>query len=124
MGTSANPQVDLGQIEGAFIQGVGWLTSEELLHRLGVIDGQLKRTGRYFTCGPGNYKVPSIYDIPVEFNLNLMKGQNNNKVVYGSKGIGEPPLCLGVAAFLALREAAGENLKAPASIMNIWRADK
>ena len=101
---------------------MGWLTTEELLYKNGLIDGKIKRTGKYTTNGPGNYKVPSLFDVPCEFNVNLLKRQVNDKIVYGSKGIGEPPLCLGVAAFLALREAAGEDLRAPATIMNVWRA--
>ena len=78
------------------------------------------KTGRYISTGPGNYKIPSIFDVPNEFNVHLLKNQNNEKIVFGSKGVGEPPLCLGICAFLALRDTVGCDVQLPATTMNVF----
>ncbi|CAL5975972.1 Xanthine_oxidase / Xanthine dehydrogenase [Hexamita inflata] len=124
VGQSINPLIDFGQIEGAFMQGVGLITMEEFIQDMKIVNNKLERVGKYTSNGPGNYKVPLICDVPNEFNVHLLKNQYNDKIAYGSKGIGEPPLCLGTAVFLALRDAVGDDLQAPATTLNIWRAQK
>ena len=95
-GNSLNPFIDRGQVEGGFIQGMGWLTMEEL-----VWDD----TGRLRTFAPSTYKIPTLYDVPEEFYVNLLPRADENKVVYGSKAVGEPPLMLGISVREALRDA-------------------
>ena len=96
VGKSLNPAVDIGQIEGAFVQGYGLYVLEELRYH---------PNGRLFSSGPGTYKIPGFGDIPVKFNVTLLKESENPKVVYSSKGVGEPPLVLSGSVFLALRDA-------------------
>ncbi|XP_033106657.1 xanthine dehydrogenase/oxidase-like [Anneissia japonica] len=96
VGDTINPAIDIGQIEGAFIQGYGLFTLEE--HRWSP-------TGNLLTKGPGFYKLPGFTDIPVEFNVSLLDGVPNKKVVCSSKAIGEPPLCLAISVFYAIKEA-------------------
>ncbi len=97
VGQSLNPAIDLGQIEGGFVQGMGWLTTEELWWDH---DGHLR------THAPSTYKIPTCGDIPAAFNVALYDaGRNNEDVVYRSKAVGEPPLMLGIAVFQALRDA-------------------
>jgi xanthine dehydrogenase large subunit len=96
-GQSLNPAIDLGQIEGGFVQGMGWLTTEELWW-----DHQ----GHLCTHAPSTYKIPACGDIPAAFNVSLFKaGRNREDVIYRSKAVGEPPLMLGIAVFQALRDA-------------------
>ena len=96
-GQSLNPAIDLGQVEGGFVQGMGWLTTEELWW-----DDQ----GHLRTHAPSTYKIPACGDIPAAFNVSLFKaGRNKEDVVYRSKAVGEPPLMLGIAVFQALRDA-------------------
>jgi xanthine dehydrogenase large subunit len=96
-GQSLNPAIDLGQVEGGFVQGMGWLTTEELWW-----DDQ----GHLRTHAPSTYKIPACGDIPAAFNVSLYKaGRNQEDVVYRSKAVGEPPLMLGIAVFQALRDA-------------------
>ena len=96
-GRSLNPAIDLGQVEGGFVQGMGWLTTEELWW-----DDQ----GHLRTHAPSTYKIPACGDIPAAFNVSLFKaGRNREDVVYRSKAVGEPPLMLGIAVFQALRDA-------------------
>ena len=76
IGRSLNPGVDIGQIEGAFVQAYGYMTMEEV--RYGV-------NGQRVTKGPGSYKIPTCSDIPAEFNVSLLKGSENKKAVYSSK---------------------------------------
>ena len=96
-GKSLNPAIDLGQVEGGFVQGMGWLTTEELWW-----DDQ----GRLRTHAPSTYKIPACGDIPAAFNVSLYQGgRNKEDVVYRSKAMGEPPLMLGIAVFQALRDA-------------------
>ncbi|KAJ1965923.1 hypothetical protein GGI12_000444 [Dipsacomyces acuminosporus] len=99
VGKSLNKAIDIGQIEGAFVQGQGWTTTEEFLYQ--------PSSGRLFTQGPGNYKIPSAMDIPKNFNVSLLEGVDYSKLktIFSSKGIGEPPLFLGASVFFALRDA-------------------
>ncbi|KAJ1916407.1 hypothetical protein H4219_003809 [Mycoemilia scoparia] len=99
VGKSLNKAIDLGQIEGAFVQGAGWSTMEEWLYH--------PRNGALFTRGPGNYKVPTAHTIPRDFRVSLLEGADypNLKTIHSSKGIGEPPLFLGSSALFALRHA-------------------
>ena len=96
-GRSLNPAIDLGQIEGAFVQGMGWLTSEELWW-----DGE----GRLRTCGPSTCKIPGSRDVPPIFNARLLKdAPNRAATLFRSKAIGEPPLMLAISVWLAIRDA-------------------
>ena len=95
-GTSLNPALDIGQIEGAFVQGVGWLTTEELVWDV---------KGRLTTHAPSTYKIPACSDRPPVFNVDLWQQPNREDTVGKSKAVGEPPFNLGIAAFLALSDA-------------------
>ena len=96
-GASLNPAVDLGQIEGAFVQGMGWLTTEELWW-----DG----AGRLRTHGPSTYKIPGSRDVPPVFNVRILEdAPNRAPTIFRSKAVGEPPLMLALAVWLALRDA-------------------
>jgi xanthine dehydrogenase large subunit len=97
-GRSLNPAIDLGQIEGGFVQGLGWLISEELWW---------DREGRLRTVGPSTYKIPGSRDVPEHFNVRILEGMAVRASVYGSKGIGEPPIHLATAAWTALKDAIG-----------------
>ncbi|MEM6759039.1 MAG: xanthine dehydrogenase molybdopterin binding subunit [Pseudomonadota bacterium] len=111
-GASLNPALDIGQVEGGYVQGAGWLTTEEL-----VWDNQ----GRLRTHAPSTYKIPACADRPDIFNVALWEGENLADTIYKSKAVGEPPLMLGISAFLALSDAAAAcgphypNLQAPAT---------
>jgi len=113
-GRSLNPAVDRGQIEGGFVQGMGWLTTEEL-----VWDAE----GRLRTHAPSTYKIPSCGDVPAAFNVDLFDDvEDADGAVHKSKAVGEPPLMLGIAVFQALRDAvcaacpgAAPRLDAPAT---------
>ena len=96
VGESLNPALDLGQIEGGFVQGMGWLTTEEL-----VWDGE----GRLSTHAPSTYKIPAMSDRPEVFNVSLWTQPNVVPTIYRSKAVGEPPLMLGIAPFFALSDA-------------------
>ncbi|KAK9295186.1 hypothetical protein QLX08_010430 [Tetragonisca angustula] len=96
LGESLNPAIDIGQIEGAFVQGYGLFTLEELVYL---------RNGALATRGPGAYKLPGFTDIPETFNVSLLKGASNPRAVYSSKAVGEPPLFLASSVFFAIREA-------------------
>ena len=112
VGASLNPAIDLGQIEGGFVQGAGWLTTEELVWDA---DGILR------THAPSTYKIPACADRPPIFNVALWEGSNKADTIYKSKAVGEPPLMLGMAAFFALSDAiascgpAYPDLQAPAT---------
>jgi xanthine dehydrogenase large subunit len=95
-GASINPAVDRGQVEGGFVQGTGWLTSEELWW-----DG----AGRLLTHAPSTYKIPACGDVPEDFRVTLVRARNREPVIHGSKAVGEPPLMLGISVFHALRDA-------------------
>ncbi|TNE67049.1 MAG: xanthine dehydrogenase molybdopterin binding subunit [Rhodobacteraceae bacterium] len=111
-GASLNPALDKGQIEGGYVQGAGWLTTEELVWDA---KGMLK------THAPSTYKIPACSDAPDVFNVNLWDGRNREETIYRSKAVGEPPFMLGISAFLALSDACaacGPNypaLNAPAT---------
>lgn len=99
VGRTINPSIDYGQIEGAYVQGQGLFTTEESLwHRA---------SGQIFTKGPGNYKIPGFRDIPQVFNVSLLKDVEweNLRTIQRSRGVGEPPLFMGSAAFFAIRDA-------------------
>ncbi|EAR50443.1 xanthine dehydrogenase, B subunit [Oceanicola granulosus HTCC2516] len=95
-GRSLNPAIDIGQIEGGYVQGAGWLTTEEL-----VWDAK----GRLRTHAPSTYKIPACSDRPDMFNVALWDGENYSETIYRSKAVGEPPLMLGISAWLALMDA-------------------
>src|SRR5438046_4581711 len=96
VGDSVNEGVNRGQIEGGFVQGMGWLTTEELLW-----DNQ----GRLLTHSPDTYKIPSVGDTPQIFNVTLLKNAAQKNVVHGSKAVGEPPLMLAISVREAIRDA-------------------
>ncbi len=110
-GSSLNPAMDMGQIEGGFIQGAGWLTTEELYY---------DAAGALQTHAPSTYKVPLCSDIPPDFRVNILKhSPNREQTIYRSKAVGEPPLMLALSVFFAIRNAVaangGRNLQAPAT---------
>lgn len=97
VGRSLNPAVDMGQIEGGFIQGVGWLTTEELWW---------DDAGRIRTHAPSTYKIPVCSDVPEQFNAKIYeRGENVEEAIYRSKAVGEPPLMLGMTALHAIKDA-------------------
>jgi xanthine dehydrogenase molybdopterin binding subunit len=95
-GTSLNPSVDRGQIEGAFVQGVGWLTGEELLW---------DDKGRLLSHSASTYQIPAISDAPIDLRVTLLPDAAQDGVVHGSKAVGEPPLMLAISVREALRDA-------------------
>jgi xanthine dehydrogenase large subunit len=96
VGDSLVPNIDRGQVEGAFIQGYGWLTCEEVL---------FNAEGRLLTHSPDTYKIPSVGDAPEVFHVRLLERAAQTDVIHGSKAVGEPPLMLGIVAVSALRHA-------------------
>ncbi len=100
VGTSINPAIDKGQIEGAYIQGMGWLTMEEC-----IWDAR----GKLLTHGPSTYKIPVASDVPEHFHVSLFDGRNVKPTPYRSKAVGEPPLMLSLSAFFALRDAVSAS---------------
>ncbi|MHC5558731.1 xanthine dehydrogenase molybdopterin binding subunit [Kocuria sp. U4B] len=102
VGDSLSPLIDVGQIEGGFVQGAGWLTLEDL--RWDVSDGPHR--GRLATQSASTYKLPSFSEMPEEFNVHLFEQATESGVVYGSKAVGEPPFMLAFSVREALREAA------------------
>ncbi len=97
VGRSLNPAIDLGQIEGGYVQGAGWLTMEEL-----VWDAK----GRLMTHAPSTYKIPACSDRPIDLRMRLWdRGRNAEETIYRSKAVGEPPLMLGISVLLALSDA-------------------
>jgi xanthine dehydrogenase large subunit len=121
VGRSLNPAIDIGQIEGGFVQGMGWLTSEEL-----VWDD----AGCLLTRGPSSYKIPAAGDLPAHFKVALWPEANREDNVFGSKAVGEPPLLLAISVWEALRDAVAQargdgqpvRLDAPASPERLLRA--
>ncbi|HZZ34795.1 MAG TPA: molybdopterin cofactor-binding domain-containing protein, partial [Caulobacteraceae bacterium] len=122
VGRSLNPAIDLGQIEGGFIQGMGWLTTEEL-----VFDDN----GHLTTHAPSTYKIPTAGDRPTEFNFSIWEpGLNREPTIHRSKAVGEPPLMLAISVFSALTDAVASvgkrkvmpNLDAPATPERILAA--
>ncbi len=120
-GRSLNPALDIGQIEGGFVQGAGWLTTEEL-----VWDD----TGRLRTHAPSTYKIPACSDRPDVFNVALWDGPNREESIYRSKAVGEPPLMLGISVLMALSDACAAcgphypDLQAPATAEAVLNAVK
>ncbi|WP_027961191.1 xanthine dehydrogenase molybdopterin binding subunit [Halomonas halodenitrificans] len=97
VGDSLNPAIDMGQVEGGFIQGMGWLTSEEL---------RWNAAGRLLSEGPATYKIPTFGDLPPVFNVELLEGHPNSMAsLYRSKAVGEPPFMLAISVWSALRDA-------------------
>ncbi|MET0535235.1 MAG: xanthine dehydrogenase molybdopterin binding subunit [Steroidobacter sp.] len=121
VGRSLNPAIDLGQIEGGFLQGVGWLTSEELWWNA---KGELK------THAPSTYKIPTARDWPMEAHIALLDTANREDTIYRSKAVGEPPLMLAFSTFHAIRDAVAccgpkhcvPDLPAPATPEAVLRA--
>ena len=119
-GDSLNPAVDIGQVEGGYVQGVGWLTTEELWWN---------ERGELGTHAPSTYKIPTCSDLAPDFRVELVQDiGNREKTIYRSKAVGEPPLMLALSAFHAIRAAlaaddtAMPQLQAPATPENILRA--
>lgn len=118
LGDSLSPSIDIGQIEGAFVQGQGWTTIEEVV---------FLKNGSLFTRGPGNYKIPGFKDIPLDLRVTLLKDSPNPTTIHSSKGsltfhtlarfllavlwfsirlgVGEPPFFLGASTFFAIKDA-------------------
>jgi xanthine dehydrogenase large subunit len=103
VGKSLNPAIDLGQIEGAFVQGMGWLTTEELV---------FSADGRLLTHAPSTYKIPCASDVPEDFRVSLYESKGNKEdTIYRSKAVGEPPLMLGIAVWTAVFNAVASIKK-------------
>lgn len=97
VGDSLNPAIDIGQVEGGFVQGMGWLTCEEL-----VWSGK----GRLETSGPASYKIPAIADVPQDLRVKLVENRKNPEdTVFHSKAVGEPPFMLGISVWCAIKDA-------------------
>jgi xanthine dehydrogenase large subunit len=122
VGRSINPALDIGQVEGAFIQGMGWMTTEELVWH--------PTSGKLLTHAPSTYKIPTASDCPADFRVNLFANENVEDSVYRSKAVGEPPLLLPFSVFFAIRDAisaVGQHrvdppLRAPATAEAILEA--
>uniref|UniRef100_A0A8C5QJ37 aldehyde oxidase n=1 Tax=Leptobrachium leishanense TaxID=445787 RepID=A0A8C5QJ37_9ANUR len=102
VGTSINPAVDIGQIEGAFVQGLGLFTMEELKY---------SPQGLLYTRGPGQYKIPAVCDAPEQFYVSLLASSPNPHAIYSSKGVGEPALFLGCSVYFAIKDAVAAARK-------------
>lgn len=96
IGKSLNPGIDIGQIEGAFVQGMGMVTTEAI----GV-----DNTGKMINCSPTSYKIPNVRSIPRKFNVTLMKNHDVVRTIYSSKGVGEPPYLLSASVLYAIKDA-------------------
>jgi xanthine dehydrogenase molybdopterin-binding subunit B len=120
-GDSINPGINLGQIEGGFVQGAGWLTCEEL-----VWDDK----GVLLTHSPDTYKIPAVGDRPREFNVQFLQNATQRNTIHGSKAVGEPPLMLAISVREAIRDAVAAfgsgkteiRLASPATCEAIWMA--
>ena len=120
-GSSINEGINRGQIEGGFVQGMGWLTTEEL---------RWDDEGRLLTHSPDTYKIPSVGDMPQVFNVTLLSDAAQKNVIYGSKAVGEPPLMLAISVREAIRDAVAAfgppagpvPLAVPATCEAIWFA--
>src|SRR5476651_731896 len=97
VGASLNPAIDIGQVEGGYIQGAGWLTTEELVWNT---------KGKLMTNGPAGYKIPAVADMPLDLRVKLVENRKNPEdTVFHSKAVGEPPFMLGIAVWCALKDA-------------------
>ena len=120
VGRSLNPAVDIGQVEGAFVQGMGWLTQEEL---------RWDADGRLVTLAPTTYKAPTAHDVPADLRTRLFENPLEPDTIHGSKAVGEPPLLLSFSVFFAIRDAISSvadhlvdpPLRAPATAEEILR---
>ncbi|MEH6435212.1 xanthine dehydrogenase molybdopterin binding subunit [Massilia sp. DD77] len=120
-GRSLNPAIDIGQVEGAFIQGMGWLTTEELWWNA---------SGKLMTHAPSTYKIPGVSDCPEDFRVKLFENANVEDSIHRSKAVGEPPLLLPFSVFFAIRDAisavgghkVNPPLNAPATSEEILKA--
>ena len=99
VGQSINPGIDRGQIVGGFVQGMGWVTTEELVY---------SAKGNLLSCSPTTYKIPAITDVPEALNIRFLDNPNNEVSLYRSKAVGEPPLLLGISVWLAVKDALGQ----------------
>ncbi|HEY8908338.1 MAG TPA: molybdopterin cofactor-binding domain-containing protein, partial [Rhodoferax sp.] len=120
VGRSINPGLDVGQIEGGFVQGMGWLTTEELVWN---------NAGLLTTHAPSTYKIPTAGDVPAHFKVDLWDAANTEDNVGGSKAVGEPPFMLALSVIEALRDAVARSRKdahvvldAPATPERVLRA--
>eukprot|EP00058_Branchiostoma_floridae_P025128 XP_002610618.1 hypothetical protein BRAFLDRAFT_202728 [Branchiostoma floridae] len=113
VGDSLNPAIDIGQVEGAFVQGCGLFTMEEQVYSP---DGVL------YSRGPGMYKIPGFADIPIHFNVSLLRGAPNDKAIFSSKAVGEPPLFLASSVFFAIKDAIC-SARADAGLKGTFRLD-
>jgi xanthine dehydrogenase large subunit len=122
VGQSINPALDIGQVEGAFVQGMGWLTTEELWWH--------PQSGKLMTHAPSTYKIPTASDCPADFRVKLFANQNHEDSIYRSKAVGEPPLLLPFSVFFAIKDAISSvgqhriepDLRAPATAEAILNA--
>ena len=101
VGHSLNPALDIGQIEGGFVQGMGWLTTEELVWG---------SDGKLLTRGASTYKIPTAADVPAHFSVKLWHEANREDNIGGSKAVGEPPFMLAISVFEALRDAVAQTV--------------
>ncbi len=120
VGRSINPAIDIGQIEGGFVQGMGWLTTEQLVWN---------DKGLLTTHAPSTYKIPTAGDVPQHFKVDLWPEPNREDNVFGSKAVGEPPFMLAISVYEALRDAIASvgdgrpvRLTAPATAENVLKA--
>ena len=120
VGTSINPAIDIGQIEGGFVQGMGWLTTEQLVWN---------DKGQLTTHAPSTYKIPATGDIPEHFKVDLWPEPNREDNIYASKAVGEPPFMLAISVYEAIKDAIAHAhpeadsvvLRAPATAENVDR---
>ena len=118
VGTSINPAIDIGQIEGGFVQGMGWLTTEQLVWN---------DKGQLTTHAPSTYKIPATGDIPEHFKVDLWPEPNREDNIYASKAVGEPPFMLAISVYEAIKDAIAHAhpdadsvvLRAPATAENV-----
>lgn len=121
VGNSINPAIDIGQIEGGFIQGMGWLTTEDLLW---------DDSGRLISNNPATYKIPAIGDTPAVFNVDLYPRANDEDSIYHSKAVGEPPFMLAISVWCAIKDAVSSlsgyridpDIDAPATPERVLKA--
>ena len=107
-GKSINPAIDLGQIEGAYVQGMGWLTMEECIWDMKAKANGM-RSGKLLTHGPSTYKIPVASDVPEHFKVSFFEGENIKPTPFKSKAVGEPPLMLALSAYFAIRDAVSAS---------------
>ncbi|KAJ6254003.1 xanthine dehydrogenase [Anaeramoeba flamelloides] len=106
VGDSIHPEIDIGQVEGAFTQGYGYLTLEELVRGDNTLENSWIKKGHLQTKGPGYYKVPLPLDLPQEFNVKLLKNAKKNpNAIHSSRAVGEPPFVMGNSVYFALKNA-------------------